>query len=298
VALILTPISPIGAAALRWEWLDPGGVLRDLTHATSPSLFVSAGSAGLGSPPVELVHDKLPFTAGSVLRYTQTQPLEISLPLSVIGSTFAGLQGAVEQVRRWFDTGNERGSLPGYLRVTRPQDGVPRQVACYYSGGLDGDLRPGGPTWAPLVVALLAPDPYWTAIAPSTASYGAAVVGVPQSVINVGDFDAYPVWTITGPASGISINNGTTGKGWTLTANGGLGLAAGEVLTVDTRPASLRSTQQVMVGATNHFNKLAAGSSLWWLAAGSNLFTILASGTSVATAFQLAWLPRYRGVLR
>lgn len=297
--LILTPIAPgPGAAALRWEWLDPSGVLRDLTYQTSQSVFVTKGSSGLGTPPVDLVADKLPFTAGSLLRYTQTMPLEINLPISVISSTFAGLQGAVDGLRRWFDTGSERASVPGYLRVTRPQDAAVRQIACYYTGGLEGDLSPGGPTWVPLVVSLLAPDPYWTPTAPATTTYAAAAVGVQQAVINTGDFDGYPVWTITGPCSGISINNDTTGKGFTLTAGGGLAVGAGQVLTIDTRPASLRTTQQVTVGPTNHFNKLAAGSSLWWLAPGSNLFTILASGVTGATSFALSWLPRYRGVLR
>lgn len=133
--LILVPVAPSASGTLRFDWLDPRGVLRDLTRETSPSLFVSRGSAGLGTPGVEPVLEKLPSTAGSIHRYTQTKPLEIDLPLSVHGTTMGDVLTAVENLRSWFDTGNERDRAPGYLRITRPSDDAVRQVACLYAAG-------------------------------------------------------------------------------------------------------------------------------------------------------------------
>jgi len=284
---------------LRWDWVDPDGNVHDLTQATSPNLFVSRGTGGLGSPGVELVLEKLPTSAGSLLRYAKTKPLEITLPISLAATTFSGLLTAAETLRGWFDTGNERERTPGYLRITRPQDDAVRQIACYYTGGLDGDLNDGSPTWTPLVVSLTAPDPYWTDVEETTETYATADVGDDLSVINVGDFDAYPVWTITGPASAITLTNTTTGKRLALTAGTGLSVLSGELLTIDTRPASQRTALPITdADGLSYFDRLTAGSALWWLVPGQNHFEIEASGTDGTTEIELSWLPRYRGVLR
>lgn len=300
---IIVP-SASASGVLAWTWIDAGGTERDLTRATSPNLFVSRGARGLGSPPVELVTEKLPFAAGGLVRYTKTRPLEIDLPLYVGSDTFAGLIGAMDDLRDWFDTGSESSRTPGYLQITRPDDSV-RQIACYYAGGLEGDLSEGGPTWAPVVVSLLAPDPYWTDPDDTEVVYDntdlAFVEGAPpeQVLINPGQFDAYPVWTITGPASSIGINNATTGRGISLTANGGVTLGVGDSLTIDTRPASQRTALPVLDGdATSQFSKLTANSALWWLTPGENRFFIGVESIDTTTSVTLAYRPRYRGALR
>lgn len=297
----LTPTPATGV--LRYEWLDPSGVLRDLTRATSPSVFVSRGTSGLGTPGVELVLEKLPFTAGSLVRHVQTRPLEIDLPVVLDADSMTALIQLARTVRGWFDTGGEDGWSPGYLRVTAPDD-VVRQVACHYAGGLEGNLDEGAPRWTQYVVSLIAPDPYWTPTSATELTYGQDDVmtgSLPNTlpVLNPGDADAYPVWTIHGPASSIVVTNRTTGKNFQLTAGGGLTLTASDTLTVDTRPASQRTTRPI-VNADNVslYDRLAAGGSLWWLAQGTNNVTIQASGMSGDTSFGLSFLPRYRGVLR
>lgn len=297
---LILPSSGAGASGLfKWEWLDPAGVLRDLTPSTSPDLFVSAGSSGLGSPPVELVTEKLPTQAGGLMRYTQTAPVEIDLPILAKASTFAALLSTVAALRRWFDTGSERGSTPGHLRITRPNDDAVRQIPCYYAGGLEGDLGSGSPTLAKLVVSLLAPDPYWTDIAATEVEYAAADFGLPLGVVNPGDFDAYPVWTITGPIDTPTISNTTTGKAFGMGAGAGLHLGAGDILTIDTRPSPPRAGLQVVDdGGTSHFDKLTAGSALWRLVPGANVFTLATSGVTSQTRIALSYLPRYRGALR
>lgn len=78
---VYVPAASSSSGVLQYAWIDPSGTEHDLTRNTSPTLFVSRGSRGLGAPPVELVLDKLPFSGGSILRYAQTRPLEIDLPL-------------------------------------------------------------------------------------------------------------------------------------------------------------------------------------------------------------------------
>ena len=293
MVLYVPPASPLASGSLGWAWIDPDGNEHDLTWETSPLLHVSRGSAGLGMPPVELVTEKLPTMPGGLVRYAQTRPLEINLPIQVRGTTFADLLGRVELLRSWFGTSSETSRTPGYLRVTRPQDDTQRQLACFYTGGLEGDLNDGGPTWAPLVVSLLAPDPYWTSVNDEEVVYGQSDIGTTLAVINSGDFDAYPVWTITGPASAITVTNLTTGKSFALTDNGGLSLAAASQLVVDTRPTSQRTEPQVLHdGDSAVFDRLTPSSELWWLQPGQNNFTVAASGTTGSTAVNLAWLPR------
>lgn len=297
--LILAPAIATLTGVLRQEWLDPTGVLHDLTQATSPNLHVSRGSTGMGSPPIELVLEKLPFAPGSTPRHIRTGPAEIELPITVQASSFANLLASVETLRDWFDTGDERSFALGYLRITRPQDDGVRQIGCLYRGGLEGDLGAGSPTWAPLVVSLQAPYPYWTDTSDTVETYDQDDLGDALGVVNVGDFDAFPVWTCAGPLSALTITNTTTGKAFALTANGGLAISAGQTLVVDTRPVGQRSGLPVLVGGTvSRYDRLSAGSALWQLEPGAQSFTIAASGTSVATSFSLAWLPLYRGALR
>lgn len=298
--LILTPTTPsVTPGSLRWELLDVGGVLRDLTYDTSPALFVSRGASGLGFPPAEPVLEKLPFSPGSVLRYTRTMPREIHLPIAVSGASMAAVMTAVETLASWIDDASETARRPAYLRITRPQDGTERQIACYRTGGLEGDLDHGGPTFAPLVLSLICPNPFFTDIGETEVVYDQSDTGTPLAVLNAGDAIAYPVWTINGPASAITLTNQTTGKALALTASGGLSLASGDALTIDTRPTDQREGLQVTnQDGLNLFNYIAAGSGLWWLEPGSNTFQIDLSGATSDTQITLSWLSRYRGVLR
>lgn len=297
--VLIPPGGPPASGVLRYEWVDPQGIVRDLSQATSPNLFVVRGATGLGVPPADIIADKLPFTSGDIPRHVQVKGREIELPLFVQGPTLGGLLDAADDLAAWFATADEASRTPGYLRITRPNDDAVRQIACYYRGGLDGDMGTGSPTTALLALSLYAPDPYWTDETETEATYDQADVGVVQGMVNTGDVHAYPIWEIVGPASAITLANTTTGKTLALTANGGVTLLVGETLTIDSRPASQRTTQAIVnqAGAAL-YNRVAVNTAPWWLKAGANNFTIAASGTSGATSFAVRWLPRYRSALR
>jgi hypothetical protein len=297
---VYIPPTPPGTGILRYELVDTGGVLRDLTQETSPDLFVSKGAVGMGRPAAELVLEKLPFAAGSVLRYARTDPLEINLPIFAQKMSMPLLLQAIETLREWFYTGDEQAATPVYLRVRRPQDNAERQIACYYAGGLEGNLGEGTPQHAAIVVSLIAPDPYWTDVEESELAYDQSDIGDTLSLINTGDADAYPVWTISGPASGITLTNLTTNKTLALTADGGLSLLATDTLTIDTRPSTQRDSlyQIYDQDGASYYSRVVHGGALWWLKPLQNNFRIDATGTSGDTSFGLRWLPRYRGALR
>ena len=292
--IVLPNLAPSGT--LAYQWLDPSNTLRNLYGS---SVNVEVGERGLGVPTPDLAEDKLPFGSGTIVRHVAIASREIELPLLFEAASAAVLEALLDNVHGWFATADETTKTPGYLRVTR-QDGTQRQVACYYAGGLEGDLSSerAGDRWQSAVVLLKAADPWATDIADSTASWDQTDIGDSVAIMNAGQLDAYPIWTITGPAAGISILNETTQKSFALTADGGLTLTGGQVLAIDTRRADQLTDLPVLVGGTSQFSKLTAASSLFTLLGGQNNFVISASGTSGATAFELAYRQRYRALLR
>lgn len=107
------------------------------------------------------------------------------------------------------------------------------------------------------------------------------------TVNNGGDTVAWPVWTVTGPGSGLTIRNLTTGQQLTVAA----ALTAGEVLTVDTRPGA----KSVIKGtATNLFGSLTG--SLFPLAKGSNTIEISLVGATAASSVGLRYRRRWGGL--
>jgi hypothetical protein len=169
-----------------------------------------------------------------------------------------------------------------------------------YAGGFDGDLsdQRAGVTWQEAVLLLKAADPWATDALETVSTYDETDLGDDLTVTNGGHLDAYPAWTITGPASAITVINVTTGKAFALTA-GGLALGIGDQLTIDTRPASQRTDLPVLddTGASQ-FSKLTATSSLWQFVPGVNHFTIAMAGTSGVTAIVMSYRARYRGLRR
>jgi hypothetical protein len=175
----------------------------------------------------------------------------------------------------------------------RRRDGTFRQLACYYVGGLEGDLgsSEAGEDWLIATVALKATDPWPSDIADTVVTWAPA--DLPSvAVLNTGDLPAYPIWHITGPTATntTTIANLTTGESWKLNA----ATAAGLGIVVDTRPANLRPSQAVYrdLDALNLYSSLTATSALWWLAPGQNNLAITLGGTDATTRVSLTYRPR------
>lgn len=296
--MVIPPVTASGV--LRFAWIDPTGTEHDLTFETSPNRFVSRGSTGLGMAAIELALDKLPFASGSLVRHANVPPRRIDLPITIVEDSFGDLIQTVDALAEWFGTGDERRLEPGYLKITR-QDGSVRKIAAYYNGGLEGDLRTGAPHASTWVVSLLCPDPWPTADADVGHDYALADFGAEIILINPGDLDAYPIWTIRGPCSlatpSIRVRNTVTLDEFSFNfdlVNHDIGVI------VDTRPASIRPNVAIRryPDDLNIFNYLNADDSLWWLAPGENRFRIDIVGATSSTTVELRYLPRYRSVLR
>jgi hypothetical protein len=139
----------------------------------------------------------------------------------------------------------------GRLRVTRP-DGTAREVYCRYNRGLEGleDANNFGIVWQRAILTLKSTDPLWYDVVPNvlTLSSGAAtsffpgtpfrltssgIFSSPAPIVNDGDVEAWPIWTIQGPANNIVLRNLDTAERIEFLTS--FSVAAGETLVIDTR---------------------------------------------------------------
>lgn len=285
--ILVPPISI--ANEYRVYWVDPNNVTRDLNKATSPNLYAVGGAIGLGMPVIDIQTDKFPYSPGSFVRQINIEEREPELPIYVREDSFGDLLLTLEDLAGWFDTGDEANKRPGYLRVIRPDDSV-RQILCYCRGM--EMVNESGATWAQIVMQLLAPDPFPTAQTEETVIKNVTEAVAGFGVNNLGTKNAYPIWTLAGPFTDVSIRLLNTSELIDLTVT----VALGEWLVVDTRPSELRDGYTIydQVGA-NKISVVEPESVFWHLIPGVNSIEfVYGSGTTANTHVILEYLPRYR----
>jgi hypothetical protein len=103
------------------------------------------------------------------------------------------------------------------------------------------------------------------------------------NIINYGDTDAYPVWTLTGPFDDATVT--LDGLVWAVPD----GLTDTEVLTIDTR----RGVQSVMVNESAAWGRLAPGAQLGPLPPGGSHVDVTVTGATSATTLTVVWRERW-----
>lgn len=122
------------------------------------------------------------------------------------------------------------GRLYGYAEVTsRGKGSISRSVSVtltmpdpYWYSAYTDQISLGGTTNAPLILPAVLP---WTL---------GGITGASGSILNEGNADSYPVITIVGTCSSISISNSTTGE--SISINGSL--TDSDTLVIDCRPST------------------------------------------------------------
>lgn len=275
-------------------WIAPDGTEIQLT-SDQELHFTLDSVTGWGAAPVRIVADAHP-RGGTRVRHIQPQARTITWPIRVRADTHVELVAGWRTIARAFTMTRRLG--PGTLRVMRP-DGDAREILAYYEAGIEGE--PGqGHTYDTAVLSLYCEDPFWRAVAPVSALYsnGAPVSYLdpyltvsPSSVlgattaVNAGDVEAWPSWTIVGPASQVQATNSTTGEAFALSAT----LLAGETATISTDPPTVRGP----AGQIWTKNLDWPGAVLWALQPGLNNVDLAVSGAAAGTQITLSYTPRY-----
>lgn len=208
---------------------------------------------------------------------------------------------------------------PGTLTVTT-EDGESRRLSCYVEDGLAGDLAedsemPG--RWWRFILKLYAPRPWWRGAA-QTLDFGLAAPSVflsstmpfPRMLaastiqgqrnvdLTAADATSYPLWTVTGPGSGLTLSNRTrdplTGKQVVSTIQVNASVGDGQTIVIDTR----RGQQSVRRGdGINLMGALASDPSLWPLVDGQvNEVTAVLGAAGAAARIRAVYEPRYAGI--
>lgn len=270
---------------------------------------------GVGTAPVRRLVDRSPFQDGDTDVGYRVDARLINLVLLSIAPDLATADTYRDAIYAYFRPLRN----PLILRCTR-DDGSLRQIACYPVGVVDAPITEEDRMWGNqrLAVQLRAADPIWYNPAERTAALGGAtgsgtrgftipmavpmvqstatLVDVVQPVTYVGSWDSYPVLTITGPGTGVTVTNTTSGEVLDFPT---VALSAGDYLTVDLRYGAKTVVDQ---DGTNAIAELSDDSDLatWRLLPDPDApggineihFEVAANATD-ATALTITYYERY-----
>ncbi|MFI9598941.1 phage distal tail protein [Streptomyces sp. NPDC052043] len=279
-------------------WTDPRGTVTKLSDWENGWLL-QPGAKGLDMPQYAYTTDESPGIDGHALRDVRAQAKEIVLPVAFW--VHDSRQAYKQRRRALIKSMNPKRGV-GTLTLIEP-DGATRSIGAYYTGGLEGDesLDAAGERWCINALTFATPSPYWIGAEASlefkTGSAGTFFPFLPLTVgdsqvlgsvtiDNDGDDDAWPVWTIKGPATSITLINQTTGLRLVLTRT----ITAADTIVIDTRE---RQQTALLNGTTNLWPDLSTDSDLWPLAEGVNQCSLTVAGSTGATSVRLTYQPRY-----
>ncbi|MER6601199.1 phage distal tail protein [Streptomyces parvus] len=261
--------------------------------------IVQPGIKGLDMPDYAMATDEAPGIDGYEVRQVRAQGKTISIPIAFWANDS---RAAYLARRRTFIRSLNPKRGQGTLTLTQP-DGDARSIGVRYQDGMEGDesLDTAGRRWCIGVITFVAPSPYWTGGEVTTEWKNGVsgdffpvlplVVGDSQvlgavTVDNDGDDDAFPVWTIKGPATTVTLTNTTTGQTLVLTRT----ITGADTIVIDTRE---RRQTALLNGVTNLWPDLSDASALWPLATGVNDLTLTVAGSTTDTSVRMTYQPRY-----
>lgn len=290
---------------LQISYIDPDGNTWNLSDLSMANGYICTGIGGIEGLVTSM--QTIPLLDGTAVPNIYIpQPgtinigILISRPASDSEDDYYTL---LDQVVRAFYNRRNEAPVPGYLQIQRP-DGTTRQIAVYTTSGLNTP-EVAISSHSIYSFTLQTPDPYWQDLIPNQLLFnigssagilpllpiplgGSTVIGN-NTIINNGNAQAWPVWTITGPGT-PTMKNLTTGRQWALNTS----VASGHVIQVVTKPGSQMAVDTTT--SANIWDQLSLGgnlSNLWSLMAGSNQVSIVMAGSSVATSVGLTWSNRW-----
>lgn len=259
--------------------------------------YVLRGIEGLDTPPVSLLMDDPATWDGSIYRDVRYNARDVFLPMHLQAADTDAMRTQIKTLVSFTDP--KRGAVT--LSVQQ-YDGATRSIDGYLSMPLGNATVAGeGFNWRRFGLTLRCPDPFWySTVATQTFNVSTSTAGFLSStflpmqvsnsqvsgtvtVTNNGDADAYPVWTITGPSTSITVT--VQGRTWTVPSS----LGAAETLIVDTR----RGQQSATVNGQLAWGRLGPGADLSPFPPGATTVTFDVIGATSATKVTMDWTERW-----
>lgn len=268
-------------------WTDAAGTATVFDGSDGISMLINP--VGLEAPnPTNTIDDFVNFDGGILVH--RSRPVR-SVALNLYVEHDTRVETAVAQLASMLQG-------PGTLVYADDvQSRTLREVI--YETGIDGS-GPGNLLARSVVVSLLALDPWWYGPPASQALATSAVTtfdaaisfdsttpfdgGGSVAVAVSGDAEAYPVFTVVGPVTTLTIGSG--GLAWQIASP----LTSSDSLVIDHRPSSRGPRKN---SGPVDWSLLTESSRLWPLAQGLTAVVTGATGTSGATSVVMSWEPKY-----
>jgi Phage tail protein len=273
-----------------WEPIDCETLEYRSAAGDTVRVRMLAGVAGRMMPPIQTT--TIPRPAGNGSRYLGSAHLErlVSVPIA-----FPGTLTDRAELRRWARVLDPTAGVGLLSVIGGPNPG--RQLRCVYDSGFDA-LEESLPNFNEGSLVFRAAWPYWEDGTEQSVDVAQGATGLTWfpflplvlgasdafavfTITNVGDVEAWPIVTVTGPGQDATATNMTTGDSWTVSG----AIPAGSQLIVDHRPGRKAVTQD----GANAFGRLAPGSSLWPLVPGANRIQVSLALTSSVSLASFGW---------
>lgn len=280
--------------------LENNGDVIDVSTYLPDGFLQELGARGFGVAPTRL---NIREGAGPGGRWKSTKRLtrDIDLPLIIFGDTRTEIK---QKMHRLIKLLNDTFSVPTLYVVYPDEPEV--FVNVHYGGGADPvfGVDTNRRTWARWTLTLRAPQPYWTSVQARNASLRAANSGrglikdtslsklrVSSSqtigtftIVNPGDVDAFPVWTIVGPGDTFAAHRVADGVGFTYDEP----ITNLNPITVDTRQKTVRDAS-----GENMYGNLGTAPKLFSLPPGTSQVSVELTNSDSDSLVSLYFQPRY-----
>lgn len=256
--------------------------------------YLTSGVRGLGIPSTDV---RITNSAGDggTWRSTRRGVREIDLPVVVLGDDRGDIEA---KLRRLASALSDRYGVPKL--IANYTDGTSYEIEVHYTGGAETQFgTDAGSQFCRWAITVQAPDPYWTStqavsFALTQSSGGRGLLPELQklqvesssllgsfTVENVGDVDAFPVWTIEGPITDAAITLGSVGFTYENA------MSTGDVITIDTKAATITDGAGV-----NMYGFLGAAPKLFAFPPGASNISVVVTGSDADTKVSGYYRPR------
>lgn len=238
------PVEPWTRSRMLWTGWD--GSVWDLTDPSAGVFVQGTGVEGLSSPTHQSWVGESPAVHGQFFRGYRVEPRQVFWPVHLYSDA-----GTTEWLAldRAFWKSLQPGKH-GTWTVETPGGGK-RSLSCRFvdDGRHSFERDPMFRGWASYGVSLIADDPFWTGEAvrrvwaqSDAVDFYGGVAKAPvfhissgsqlstAKITNEGDLEAWPVWTITGPLTSVTV--GVDGE----TVQWNVALTSTDILVIDTDP--------------------------------------------------------------
>jgi hypothetical protein len=186
----------------------PVGALGGAVDLTDGTVYdVRQGINGRHMPTYTFTSQKMFTYPGEVLRNVSVNKREITLPITVYGTSAENLRANLRALQGYFDPMQGQGTLKWVSDDVSP---ITRQLDCRYESGMEFLESPDTGNYKTRIFTpvFIAHSPYWY----DPTQVQTRLIGGSNTVTNSGDVDTWPLIICTGPVNDLVLMNNTTGK--------------------------------------------------------------------------------------